>query len=161
MLRKTISFGKVAYYSKRRVNEVDVELELRESKHGLVFSCCGNIWNGSKTDIVAGGQCLDTIAEYIKTPKFKEIHRLWKLYHLNDMNAGTPLQDRVIEEAKRDGRLGSRYDYSEVCEELKKMGAYEVEHEGEMYKYGHKWLFRAIPEDDLIKIRKLLAEEVA
>ena len=88
-MRKTFNFGKIAYYSNRKENLVTVEIELKEKENGeKVFTACGDIWNRLHTDIISGGQNLDEIA---KTPVgnnkiFKEIYRLWKLYHLNDMH---------------------------------------------------------------------------
>ena len=83
-MKRTISFGKIAYYGNRKENEVEIELRLNE-ENKPVLSICGNIWNRIHSDILAGGQCLDTIAEYKKTPLFKEIYVFWKKYHLNDI----------------------------------------------------------------------------
>ena len=87
-MKKIFDFGKIDYTGTGRKSYlVTVEMEYKEKNNGeKVLSICGNIWNTRKTDIVAGGQCLDTIARYIKSPLFKEIYRLWKLYHLNDMH---------------------------------------------------------------------------
>ena len=153
-MRKTISFGKVDYNGiGRRNNEVTIDLELRNTDKGIKFSACGNIWKGNNSDIICGGQCLDTIAEYITDPTFKEIHRLWKLYHLNSMHAGTVEQEEAIEKWKAEG---NKYDYTAVCDYLKSINLYEVEHEGKPYKYGHAWLYRTIPEADLNKIKEII-----
>lgn len=86
-MKKTFSFGKIDFFNRGvRDNAVSVEVEYNEKDGKKVFTACGNIWNRTHTDIVAGGQCLDTIAEYVKDEKFLEIYRLWKLYHLNDMH---------------------------------------------------------------------------
>lgn len=86
-MKKIFDFGKIDYTGTgRKSYPVTVEMEYTEHDGKKRFSVSGNIWNTRKTDIVAGGQCLDTIARYIKTPLFKEIYRLWKLYHLNDMH---------------------------------------------------------------------------
>lgn len=108
-MKKTIDFGKIDYEGRGRENcPVTVEIELRKRGGEKTFtinpatkeriytgsetpiyyelSICGNIWNPRKTDIYCGGQCLDTIAEYIKTPLFQEIYKYWKLYHLNGMH---------------------------------------------------------------------------
>jgi len=87
-MKKIFDFGKIDYTGTgRKVYPVTVEMEYREKDNGeKVLSICGNVWNTRRTDIVCGGQCLDTIARYIKTPLFKQIFRLWKLYHLNDMH---------------------------------------------------------------------------
>lgn len=69
-------------------NPVTVEVSLETEDDKKTFSVCGNIWYPHRRDILCGGQCLDTIAEYITDDElFTEIYRLWKLYHLNDMHA--------------------------------------------------------------------------
>jgi DNA mismatch repair ATPase MutS len=82
-MKKTINFGTVNYYGKNLIAKVDIEY--KEHKDGRkegqkVLSISGNIGNECV------GQCLDTIAEYVNTPLFNEIYRLWKAYHLNDMH---------------------------------------------------------------------------
>ena len=87
MMKRVFNFGKIDYYhTGRKTNLVEVEMSYTEKDDKKIFSVSGKIWNSRKTDIVCGGQCLDEIAEYIKTPLFKTIHRLWKQYHLNDMH---------------------------------------------------------------------------
>lgn len=151
---KKIDFGKIDYMGTgRKINPVTVEIELKETDKGYCFSARGTIWNHIKTDCYCGGQCLDTIAEYLgNNAEFMEIHRLWKLYHLNDMHAGTREQEAAINAWKEQG---NRYDYTEVCEYLKSIGLYEVEHEGKPYKYGTAWLYWEIPTEDLEKIKAL------
>lgn len=151
-LRKTFKFGKIAYTSKRKINAVEVEIRLHDTKAGPVFSAVGAIWNGTHTDWACGGQCLDEIAKYIRFNKtFKEIRRLWKLYHLNDMRVGTPKQEAYLKEI---GLSSYGSQFSECCEALKKVGLYE---DGGM-EFGLAWNYVAIPEEDLAKIRTLLAE---
>jgi hypothetical protein len=151
-MKKVIELGKVDFNGRgRKVNMVTIEVELKKS----VFSVCGNIWNGNKTDVFCGGQCLDTIKEYIHTPAFSEIHRLWKLYHLNDLNAGTIAQAEAVDQWQA---KGNKYDYVKVCEYLKSIGLYEVDFGGKPYRYGSGWIFYAIPENDLQKIKKILAD---
>lgn len=173
-MKRTFEFGKVAYYGSRKENLQTIKIELKDSDKGPVFSASCGIWNRIHTDIVAGGQCIDEIKGGSKV--LKEIKRLWKLYHLNDTNAGTVEQDAAIESAKADGtwekvqtRLDSiekeKYPYSYhsashydvACEVLKEKKLYEVTLEdGTPYHYGQSWLYRAIPEDDLAKIKLLL-----
>ena len=130
--------------------QVEVTIELRETEGKPRFTASGDIWQPDHTDILCGGQCLDTIAEYIKAPKFKEIYRLWKLYHLNDMHAGTPKQEAAIEEWKA---KGNQYDYDKVCEYLASINLLV---DGD-YQYGTAWLYEAIPDDDLNKIKELIS----
>ena len=175
-MKKTLEFGKIDYNKSGRRNcLVTVDVELRERGGEKTFaidpktkekiftgnetpkycelSICGNIWNPRKTDIYCGGQCLDEIAKYVKNPLFKEIYTLWKNYHLNGMHAGTPEQEKVIDEWKA---KGNKYEYNAVCEYLKSINLYEVKYSGlsvgkrynnELYKYGHGWIIQELPEN--------------
>ena len=154
-MRKTFKYGKIDYSGKgRKAYAVDIEVELREDRFERpVFTVCGNIWNTKHTDIVCGGQCLDEIARYVHNPEFKFWYTMWKKYHLNDMNAGTPEQEEAIRQWKE---AGNKYDYTEACKYLESIGLYEVEYHGiefnGMYKYGHGWLYQPIEQKDLEKI---------
>lgn len=86
-MKKTFDFGKIDFDGEGKINLVTVDMEYKDGDGKKVLSISGNVWNERKTDVVCGGQCLDTIAEYISDPVFAEIYRLWKLYHLNDMHA--------------------------------------------------------------------------
>lgn len=83
-MKKKFDFGKIDFEGRGKSNAVVVEVKYDNGN----FSACGEIWNRSHTDVVCGGQCLDTIAQYIKDdPIFDEIYYLWQRYHLNDMHA--------------------------------------------------------------------------
>ena len=154
-MKKTFNFGKIDFYGRgRKINLVTVTMELRNSEKGEELSITGDIWNNLKTDIVCGGQCLDEIAEYIKTPLFKELYKYWKLYHLNGMHAGTKEQEQALIQWKNNGNI---YNYTKACEYLKSINLYEVEHDGKPYKYGHGWIFEEIPKNDLQRIKELLS----
>ena len=172
IVKKTINLGKIAYYGNRKINAVDVEIEVREcggdqivkrdcgfdtlvgyTPKYMELSICGNIWNSRHTDIVCGGQCIDEIAKYIKTPLMQKIETIWKRWHLNGMKAGTPEQEVAVKKYRAEH--GRRYDYTELCEYLKQIGLYEVEFTGktvgrmydhEPYKYGHAWIIEDLPE---------------
>lgn len=151
-MKKKIDFGKIDYLGNgRKANPVTVEIELKETDKGYCFAASGAIWNHIKTDMYCGGQCLDTIAKYVRTPEFMEVHRLWKLYHLNDMHAGTREQEAAIDAWKQN----NRYEYKALYEHLKSVGLYEVEHEGKPYTYGSGWVYWDIPAEDLEKIKAL------
>lgn len=169
--RRVVSLGEIDYlHNGRKSCPVTLEIELRECGGEPTFyivngervytgkctpvytelAICGNIWNHRKTDIYCGGQCLDTIAEYVKgSAEFEKIYRWWKLYHLNGMHAGTPAQEIAV-------RNSGLRDYEAQCEYLRKIGLYEVMWRGEKYRYGTKWLHYEIPESDMREIRKFL-----
>ena len=102
-------------------------------------SCCG--------PTLYWGQCLDDAQNElnINNPVFKEIVRLWKIYHFNAMHAGDRVQEEVLKQCKDT-------DYKARCRFLAERGL--LVHDG--YKYGTDWLKYDIPADDLNKIKKLL-----
>ncbi len=86
-MKKIFVFGKIDFEEAgKKTNLVTVEMEYKEQGNKKTFSARGNVWNNRGTDTICCGQCLDTIAKYINDPVFSKIHRLWKLYHLNDMH---------------------------------------------------------------------------
>jgi predicted small metal-binding protein len=90
---KKFKFGKVAEYSKTKRNEVELEVELKIEDNKTRFSASGNLWNGSHTDILWGGQCIDDIYDKFKSEikerkTYEAIMALWEKWHLNDMNPG-------------------------------------------------------------------------
>ena len=150
-LRKEFNFGKVDYLNHNRKDclvTVEMELRIDTDNNRECLSICGDIWNPRHTDIYCGGQCLDTIKEYIKSDLFDELYRFWKLYHLNDLHAGTPRQEKAIKEWEEN----NKYEYTKACEYLKSINLYE----DNGYKYGHGWLYEPIPENDLKRIHELL-----
>lgn len=177
-IRKIINLGKINFNGtgKRYPAEITIELRTRGGDPTFTIengqhiptghttptytelSICGDVWNTKHTDIVMGGQCLDEMSKYIKTPEFKKIYTWWKKYHLNGMHAGTPEQEAFL----KDHFNGQRVDYSEQCEALKAANLYEVyftgktigrEYKNELYKFGHAWIINDIPENELNEIR--------
>ena len=112
-MEKTINFGKIAYDGNRKINQVEVRIELKECKDGPVFSACAYVWNSRHTDCVAGGQCIDTLYKYFRgNVDYMNIYELWARNHLNDMHAGTVLQEQALDKAGREG-----YDVSDYCKQ--------------------------------------------
>lgn len=153
-MKKTFDFGKIDWYGRgRKTNAVTVDIELKDSGKGPVFSACADVWNIKRTDIVAGGQCLDELSKFKflgGNELFRKIYRLHGLYHLNDMHAGTPEQTAYLKEHRT-----WRSDYDKDCECLKKAGLLTVELDGKPYTYGHAWLYWPIPDSDLAEIKEL------
>lgn len=147
-MKKVFKFGKIDFYGTgRRINQVEVEIELRESN---VFSASGDVWNMHHTDIVCGGQCLDEIKNFIKgNATFDSIYRLWKLYHLNDLHAGTKKQEEALKQ--KFGGVNANI-YTEQCEYLKSINLYD----DNGYKFGTGWIKEEIPANDLQEIKRLL-----
>lgn len=86
-MKKRFDFGFIDYEGRgKALNRVYVDMEYKEENGKKRFSVSASVWNSRRSDIVAGGQCLDTIAPYISDPVYTKILRLWELYHLNDMH---------------------------------------------------------------------------
>jgi len=159
-MKKTFSFGKFAVYGKTRVNEIAVEVSYETASNGnnaMRFSVCAEVWNARHTDIVMGGQCLDSLLEYLgDNEKFKTIYGLWERNHLNDMDASANDAQR---EAVKEYEKTNAYDYDKVCEYLKERNLFEVEVNGKKCKYGYEWYYREISEEDKKTIERLLTED--
>ena len=87
-MKRIINLGKVAYSGNNPVNEVTIEIEIKDKEgKGKMLSICGKVWNPRHTDILAWGQCYDTILKlFPNSTRVKRIVEIWKKYHLNDMN---------------------------------------------------------------------------
>jgi hypothetical protein len=132
-------------------NSAIVEITLKNGDSSKPsFSASGLIYNRRKC--ISAGQNLDEISRYIDTPVFKIIYKMWKKYHLNDMNAGTVKQTKAIDNWIKQG---NKYDYTKACEYLKSINLYEVKYKNANYKYGHSWLYHSIPKKDLDIIKSL------
>lgn len=98
-MKRTINYGKHdATGNGRRANEVTLTVSVEPSRYlskergsyteGEHFSVCGDIWNARHTDIIQGGQCVDTIVKhYAKDETSRNIRRLWEVFHLHQMSA--------------------------------------------------------------------------
>ena len=147
IMERIFKFGKIAFASKYKYNQVEVVVEVDENNNLSIY---GDIWNRFHTDIVCGGQCLDTIHEYIKNPVFLELFYIWKKYHLNNRHAGSERQDRIIYK-----NLDGDYDCDKAVAILK---------ENNMYNdngiiYGKGWYKREIPQYVLDRI-KFLCQDI-
>ena len=98
-MRRTYSFGKVAYNGKRKINEVTLEIELRDWNGYPEFTACAKVWNNIHTDIVAGGQMIDKLYNRFATLRdsvlYKTIMQLWEKYHLHDIS-DIPAEDQEL-----------------------------------------------------------------
>ena len=173
-MEHTYKFGKIdANGIGRLINEVEVEVELREvdrtskevnddRKTALEFACSASVYNSSQTDLVMGGQCLDELMNHPSlstNPLFCDIHEMWTKYHLNTLNAGTPRQTEALEQAIAEGKLENRNasNYVKCCDYLESVGLlYDEEYlvkdkngNPTAYQYGHGWIVRDIPPEDL------------
>lgn len=159
-MKTIISLPKIDFNNIGKKNcPVELEVELRQENEKEIFSVCGGVWNHIHTDIYCGGQCLDILAEYFQdNTLFQQMYRLWKLYHLNDMHAGTVKQEQAIKYAKENGLLRKNADYTLVCNYLKSVDLYEDTYNGKLYTYGGSWFYQPIPDEDLRLIKSIIEE---
>lgn len=143
--KKTFNFDKVDYRGTgRRVNAASIEVEYRlgvkyqngEAVLYWEYSACGNVWNIKHTDIISGGQNLDSMAKFaaIRNDKdFSEAFSLWKLYHLNGMTAGSPAQEAAKGEFKFDSEKVTWYwyDNTDITDNTDRYGRHMTEDETE------------------------------
>ena len=98
-MRKVFSFGKVAYYGKRKINEVTLDIELRDWNGYPEFTAHAMVWNNIHTDIVSGGQMIDDLYNRFATLRYSVLYRtimqLWKKYHLHDIS-NIPAEDKEL-----------------------------------------------------------------
>lgn len=96
---KVFSFGKIAYNGKRKINEVTLEIELRDWNGYPEFTACANVWNNKHSDVVACGQMIDDLYNKFAVLRYsvlyKTIMQLWKKYHLHDIS-DIPAEDKEL-----------------------------------------------------------------
>ena len=126
---------------------VHVHLELRTNNDNKqVFSCCADC-----NRLHTHGQGLDKINPYMQNNDlWRIIYRLWKKYHLNDMHAGTEVQETILENDF--GEDLYKLSYTDKCRWLSRYNL--LDDNG--YVYGHGWVYREIPADDLYLIKTLI-----
>ena len=124
-MRREFSFGKIAYNGKRKINEVTLEIELRDWNGYPEFTACAYVWNNIHTDIVAGGQMIGDLynrfATFRDSVLYKTIMQLWEKYHLHNIS-NIPADGKELIDL-----LFSDKDRKEIVEILKSREAEEVE----------------------------------
>lgn len=98
-MRRAYSFGKVAYNGKRKINEVTLEIALRDWNGYPEFTAHAMVWNSVHTDIVAGGQTIGKLYNRFAALRYsvlyKTIMQLWEKYHLHDIS-NIPAEDKEL-----------------------------------------------------------------
>ena len=136
-----------------------IEWSLYDFNDGRVrFTMSATIWNRLGTDCIQAGQCLDEIRRlYRFNPLVKEMVEVWKLWHLNDMNAGTPRQEAYLK-GYRQAFLDTHnhemdsWSYDTRLDILEKAGLSPDPHH-ENYVYGTAWLHTVLPQDVIDKVK--------
>jgi len=139
--------GKVDYNGSGRRNcKAAITWRLEDG----LFAMCAEIWNPRETDVYTFGQCVDTVAAYFpEDAKAQRMLAIWREWHLNDMQAGSPAQRAYLE------ALPVWPQYEEACRVLADAGLNPDPgylHNGKPYAYGSAWLKRDLPADVLAEI---------
>ena len=84
--------------------------------------------------------------------KVEQFYTVWRTYHLNNLHAGTPKQERALaQRAVARHQQDHVYNYRDACDYLKDIFLYV----DEGHTYGHGWLTEDIPEDVLLYLSDL------
>lgn len=169
MKQGKLYLGKCDGYNRgRKVCKAFITWELELKDKGPCFSAQAEVWNSRETDILQGGQCVDTVAAMFKgNKKAQRIAAIWAKYHLNDMKAGLPEQEKQVALWKAQ-YPDMRYDYTKACAMLISCGKYEMipgpndKATGSFpeevttgkrgYRYRERWVYSAIPQDVIDEI---------
>lgn len=147
---KRFNFNFVMERNGRHYN-VTAKVDVKLTQENVFTASASLGWYGKWFGMA--GQCLEELNQYIEDKQFKEIYRLWKLYHLNDMHPGTPKQEKALRDG---GYTHWANNYYQCCDYLESIGL--LVDNG--YKFGTGWLKEEIPNEDLQIIKALLNEEV-
>lgn len=139
------------------VTDYDTGKEI-DGKDALVLSVCGSVkFDGSEY----AGQCVDDIQRVLaecglRSEVVDRIVPLWKRWHLNDLTPGSYRQEQIVRQARAEGWPA---DYDTACAILRDHGCYADDQlivDGKPYEYGHKWLFRRLPNEVVNEVNYIL-----
>lgn len=163
VFKHILHLPKIDYYnpSGRKLNIVDIEIELRRKQSDvligstLVLSICGGIWNMLATDYLSCGQNLDEIGKlYPRDHRVQRLVAIWRVWHLNDMNAGCRHQRAMgwgtlkLEDGKWSGHIRSdEHPLGVLGKQCPECG----------YRYGTKWLTEELPREIIDEIKEICA----
>ena len=86
---------------------------------------------------------LDTYGKGWDRAKIKLLNDIWKEWHLNDLNAGSPEQEKWVKENPQFKTYNDRIE--NMPDHIKTDATYL--HNGKPYVYGSAWIKRELPDD--------------
>jgi hypothetical protein len=148
-MRKTLIIGTLDYNGNGRRNyTASVEWELSDDGR---FSMCGNIYHTATRSLRSCGQNLEEIAKaFPHHAKLQRMVSVWREWHLNDMQAGTPAQMAHLKANPVNAGYRESH-YVKASEALAHAGLNPDPANG--YRYGSGWLKAEIPADIIAEIR--------
>ena len=137
----TLTLGKVAWYGARRINCCTLDWSISPAGE---FTMSANVWNNLGTDVIAVGQCVDeVVARFPHHAQARRMCAIWKKWHLNHMNAGTPAQTAELALHTFPGYPMSHLDWTRGV--LAAAGLQPDTSHGTSYSYGSAWLKVELP----------------
>lgn len=119
-----------------------LDIEIKDKNSFKSLSIVGTYFTGKKLlksekNLLGFGQIHNEVQEIIPA----RLYEIWRRWHLNDMRAGTFVQEEILRQAKASGvKLN---DYDEACNYLQRFDA--LVDEG--YTYGSGWLKEELPQE--------------
>ena len=119
-----------------------LDIAIKDKNSFKSLSIVGTYFTGKKLlksekNMLGFGQIHNQVREIIPA----RLYEIWKRWHLNDMRAGTFVQEEILRQAKASGVQLN--DYDEACNYLQRFDAYV----DEGYKYGTRWLKEELPQE--------------
>lgn len=120
-----------------------LDIEIKDKNSFKSLSIVGTYFTGKKllkseNNLLGFGQIHDEVQEIIPA----RLYEIWKRWHLNDMRAGTFVQEEILRQAKASGIEFNDF-YTDACDYLQRFDA--LVDEG--YKYGTAWLKEELPQE--------------
>jgi hypothetical protein len=116
------------------------------------FSMSAEVWNHIKSDIIIGGQCVDTVAAlFPHHAQLQRMRQVWERWHLDDMKAGSAVQEAWLRAHPIDPQECAypRSHYEVASARLAEAG---LNPDPDGYRYGHAWKTETLPADVLAEI---------
>lgn len=144
--------GKCDFNNSGRKNcKAFITWELKDGR----FSVSAEIWDPRETDIYCGGQCVEEVRRFFPLNKqARRMAAIWKEWHLNDMQAGSPAQTEWLRRNNIGAKSGDYY--TTACDALARAGLNpDPSHiiDGKPYVYGSAWLKKELPPEILAEIQ--------
>lgn len=167
-IERTFRFSGIYFPGRKRPMSILITLYLiHDSKNRPVFAVRANAYGLKNATAMSIAWHIakqhDGMAKTAKplrdNPLFAELYRLYSLYNRNDLHAGTPAQEKAIQQAIHDGKLDDPTQVA-IVSYLKSLRLYIDETvrdaAGEPHRYGHGRIYAEIPKYDLYRIRHLI-----
>lgn len=120
------------------------------------FSMQAEVWNHIETDIIMGGQCVDTVADlFPHNKKLQRMRAIWERWHLNDMKAGSAVQEEYLRNNPVSAAVYPESHYEKASAALTSAG---LNPDANGYQYGHAWCREELPVDVLTEIQSWTKE---